>query len=519
MKSNQSVFILGFHLLFLLVLLLWSMHAPIGDWGNYYYGSKAYLRGSGIDIYDPTHFNAYVASCGEQHFFLSYTQVPPLSLLIYIPFSLLKAGTAKLLFSVLTYLICVFSITRLFRKRQLDLRWSLLLPLLFFLPFKSNIDLGQSYFLLIAMLVEGWMARENGKWILSAILFALSIHLKLFPAIILIWFLMEKDWKMFGATICAVGLFFVISLMFVNWEIWKFYFVEILPRMAKGEITNTYSTSYQSMQVLLKQLFVPDALQNKNYVLDEPFFYEKGNRLWLGIVLVIATLFSYDKKRNSFFRFSIWIFAGLLISGYGSSYGLLQLVFLTIAIISSSRTSTARKIILLILIGIVANIPVQWFLNYQAPFSFPRLFFILILLGTIIYFFRPEWNRVAMILSVIILISLFTINNLRVDENNYLLKEEPSLLITDFAVEGNTIKYNFRNQDGMNTASIVYHDSISDFRVLKYDPHCIHFDGGDIEFPGERIARAFLINGNTLLYLSDKNRGVGFYTIREMRIR
>jgi hypothetical protein len=518
MKSNQTVFISGFHLCFVVILLLWTMHSPMGDWGNYYYGSHAFMQGLGLAIYEPVDFNTYVQECGSHNFFLSYTQVPPLSLLIYIPFSLFKVGTGKIIFSVFTYLICVFSIVRLFKKLKLDLRWTMLLPLLFFLPMKSNIEQGQAYFLLVAILAEGWMARENGKWILSAILFAFAIHLKIFPAIIMIWFLAEKDWKMFGATICAVVLFFVISLPLVNWEIWKFYSLEVLPRMAKGEITNTYSTSFQSMQVFLKQIFVPDVLHNKESAFDQPAIYFIGNAIWAGIVLVTATLFSLNKKYNSLFRFSFWIFAGMLISGYGSTYGLLQLVFLAIAIFSAQEIPIGKKAILLMLVGIVANIPVQRFLDLSIPFSFPRLFFALILFGMCIYFFQPKWNRAARIFLIIPAIPLFNIS-FDVDETNYLLGKEPSLLITDFAVQGNTIKYNFRNQNGMNVDSVTCLKPISTCDNLESDPHAIHSHGIDLKFPDERITNAILVNKKTILYLSDKNRGVGFYTIRVMNLR
>ncbi len=521
MKFNHPVFIYTIHLLFWVTLLVLGRHAAIGDWGNYYYGAHANLAGYKTLIYDPGMFNQYVDSWQGEKTFLSYTQVPPLSLAIYFPFTFLKAGIAKLVFICFTYLICVFSIKYLFKKLQIDLLWSLLLPLLFFLPFRSNVDLGQSYFLLVALLAGGWLARENKKWMLAAFLFAFAIHLKIFPAIVLLWFLVEKDWKMFGATVGAVLLLFAASLPFVDWEIWKYYGTEILPRLAKGEITNTYATNYQSVQVLLKKLFVPDQLHNPGAPFNSTTLFQYGNITWSGIILVIAFLFSFDKKQPSFLRFSIWLTAGILISGYGSTYGLLLLIFPAIAIINHAIVSRNTKLMLLFLIALVGNIPVLWIMKFVFPFSFLRLLLTILLFAGMIYAFRPRWNKLALIALII---PFFSLVNDKMQDNgsSYLLNVEPSLLITDFFenVNENKIQYSYRDINGMQNGEFIFPEKMQYCEgVLSMDAHHILCKGKEYYFPDERISNALLINGKTLLYLSDKNRGVGFYTIRRMEIR
>ena len=512
MKLNHPIPILAFHLLFVVMLVIFGWNAAIGDWGNYYYGSHGFVDGNKFMIYDPTEFNSYVDSWHGEKSFLSYTQVPPLSLLIYLPFTLLKIGLAKLVFIVITYLICVVSISKLFKKMQIDLRWSLLLPFLLLLPFRSNIDSGQSYFLLIALLASGWLARENGKWIISAFLFAFATHLKIFPAIVLIWFLAEKDWKMFGATICAVGILFAISLTVIDFGIWKYYSVEVLPRLAKGEITNTYATAYQSMQVFLKQIFVPDALHNPSAPFNSTFLFQFGNIIWTGIILVIAFLFSFDKKQSSFLRFSIWILAGVLISGYGSTYGLLLLIFPVIAIFNHSALSPNKKIVLLFLIGLVANIPVAWIINLVFPFSFLRLILMMCFFAGLIYLIRPQWNKLALVVMIIPFFSL--INNKSQEEGSkYFLTKERSLLVTDLQLYGDTVIYFVRDIEGVHQYRTIFPEHIEQ---VEEKPQAAHFTFWKVEyrFPGERISKLYVINGKYFLYLSDKNRGVGFNTIR-----
>jgi hypothetical protein len=518
MKLSHPFSIACFHLLFITTLLVLSSHAAIGDWGNYYFGATGYHDGNAHEIYDVARFNNYVDAWRlNEPTFLSYTQVPPLSLLIYFPFTLMKVGVAKLVFTALTYLFCAFSITRLFKKMQLELRWSLLLPLLLFLPLRSNIDAGQSYFLLIALLAEGWIARENGKWILAGILFALAIHLKIFPAIVLIWLLAEKDWKTFGATLGAVLIFFGVSLAYIDYGIWKQYCVEILPRLAKGEITNTYATAYQSMPVLLKQIFVPNAMHNPAAIVDSPFIYKPLTLLWTGIVLAIAFLFSFDKKQNAFLRFSIWIFAGMLISGYGSTYGLLLLIFPAIALLESKDLKRHKKFILLFLIALVANVPMAWIMNFTFPFSFLRLFLLICLFAGILIDFRPQWNRLAYIGLFIPLLSLANSNSNEV-ESDYFLDKEPSLLITDFNVKGDTVIYTYRDVNGLHEGRKLFPAKIESAEEKGYNPDFAFWEGVEYRFEGEQISKLVVINKKYFLFLSDKNRGVGFYSLRIKKI-
>ncbi|MDQ3111083.1 MAG: DUF2029 domain-containing protein [Bacteroidota bacterium] len=519
MKLNHPVVIFGFHLLFIILLLTIGWNAAIGDWGNYYYGAAGYVDGHAQGIYDVARFNNYVDSYHlKEDYFLSYTQVPPLSLLIYFPFTLMKVGLAKLVFTITTYLLCAFSITRLFTKMQIDLRWSMLLPLLLLLPFRSNVDAGQSYFLLLALLAEGWLARENGKWILAAFLFAFAIHLKIFPAIVLIWLLAGKDWKMFGATICAVAILFGVSLLYVDWGTWEYYCVEVLPRLAKGEITNTYATAYQSMPVLLKQLFVPDAMHNPSAAFDSGFLYRFGTIIWSGMVLMIAFLFSFDKKQSSFLRFAVWIFAGMLISGYGSTYGLLLLIFPAIAIVKQESLNRNTKFALLFLIALIANIPMNWIMNFSLPFSFLRLFLMLCFFAGLIYLFRPQWNRLALIAMLVPFLSLIN-GKSQLDGSDYFLKKEPSLLITDYRIESDTIIYSYRDGEGLHEGRELFAEQIEQVEEKGGYPHFAYWDNVEYRFYGEQISELVVINNKYFLYLSDKNRGAGFYTLRIKQIK
>ena len=512
MKNNSPAIISVFHLLFILMLVMLCRNAAMGDWGNYYYGSKLFASGEGIKAYDIDNFNHFAEVYGHEKTFLSYTQVPPLSQVFYYPFSLLPVGAGKLVFILMSYVLCFFSVRAVFKKLKIDFAWTLALPLFFFLACRSNVEQGQAYFLLVALLGFGWLARENGKLIVAGLLFALAIHLKIFPGIILLWLLAEKDWRTFGITVCLTVCLFLISLLCIDWETWHYYLTVILPRLSKGEITNTYATTYQSMQVLLKQLFVPDALHNPGAPFNSAFAFRFLNLLWMGIIFTAALLFSLDKRQNSFTRFSFWLFAGMLISGYGSVYGLLLLVFPAIAIIANETILLQRKVILLAIIALICNLPVGMILHLPLPFSFLRLFLTVILFGLLLYAIRPRWNKIAL-LGFMILAGLLVANQ-QEQGSHYFLSKEPSLLVTDFSVSGDSILYDYRDEDGIHRSSVKFPEHISEVENKQDAHYYIYIYDPLKDYPGEQVGKRVIINKKYQLYLSDRNRGPGFTTLR-----
>jgi hypothetical protein len=155
------------------------------------------------------------------------------------------------------------------------------------------------------------------------------------------------------------------------------------------------------------------------------------------------------------------------------------------------------------------------------PFSFLRLIITVILFGGIIFAFRPGWNKLALVAFIIPFFSLLN-GSVKDDGSSYLLSEEPSLLITDFYenTDENKIQYSFRDINGMQNGEFIFPEKIQYCEsVFGTDAHHIMCKGKEYYFPNERIKSPLLINRKTLLYLSDKNRGVGFYTIRRMEIR
>ena len=80
-----------------------TINYPIGDFGNYYYGSKLFSEGkfSVLDYQSIQHFNQQISTYGQHNYFENYTPVPPFSILFYLPFIFLNSIVAKITFNTI----------------------------------------------------------------------------------------------------------------------------------------------------------------------------------------------------------------------------------------------------------------------------------------------------------------------------------------------------------------------------------------------------------------------------------
>ena len=155
---------------FLPLLLLCVFYAykaiafPIHDFSNYYFGGKFLADGNfNSEIYFPYELNKAISDLGYQNIFASYAPNTPFLAWFFLPYSFVSAATAKLIFNSISIILFVFSICRLFTHYKLNLKFALLIPILFLVPIKNSLLFGQVYFLLFFLLSEGWIAYEKER--------------------------------------------------------------------------------------------------------------------------------------------------------------------------------------------------------------------------------------------------------------------------------------------------------------------------------------------------------------------
>lgn len=499
-KYNHPYFILLPTFILGLVFIIKNYSSPIGDFGNYYYASKFLMNGDwGLWIYDVASFNLKIFELGQRDFYLNYTPVPPFSSILYIPFTFFNIGTAKLIWNLLNLILLLFTMYRFRNRVNINSVFWLLFPILFFTPFRNNINEGQSYFLLLFLIGEGFLQFEKGNLWMMAILWALAIHFKISPAFVFLFLAFNKNSKaIFYLSIISL-LYFLVSLPFVTIPVWLNYIQDVLPRLFNGEINDTYALSYQSMQVLLKTVFVPDVLSNNNAWFDSPMIYTKL-LLIFKVSLFILSILCANSKISLPIKFSVWLIFSLLISGYGNSFSLILLILPTLYFFNTTNQLLPIHYLYLVCLILTINVPFYWFSDLFLPFRFPRLYTYLGLFLILVFVSKITFKWYYLVFLFLIILIPFKTQKFY---QNYLFKNEEEFLIYDFQLSGRQVLINYFDFNGPSAKIVPI-----DFKAKKK----VYFN-----FP-ESKTKACLVNDSIIVYLSDLNRGVGFTTLRKIQL-
>lgn len=489
---------------------------PIHDFANYYFGGKFLADGKfSSNIYFPYEFNKAISDLGYSGIFASYAPNTPFLAVIFLLFSVFSLTVSKLVFNIISIILLVFSLFRLFNYYKINWRYALLIPILFLVPIKNSLLFGQVYFLLFFLLTEGWLAIEKKRLKTMAFYWSLAILLKVFPVLLLLLLVFRKQWKPLLYLAISCSLFLGISAIFTGIDIWFFYLKEVLPKASNGEIATSFVDNYQSVFMFLKRIFVYESVENPN-----PFF--RTDNIFLGVVFAfkigVLTLGYFISKRvsNTFFAFSFWILAMILLSPYGSTYTFILLLF-PLLVLLKSDISKIKKIVFCGLLFLINNFPLSFFIENDFPFSYLRLF---LLLSFSVFFVVAVFQKSVLIKAFILGCIVFAIGTFlkqsAPQKNESFLPVESPILIYDYQVSSNELTYFYWNEKGENKATISIESKYP--KQLEIKNNQIFNNQRQLTFDKSHKLKPILIDNKTILYLSDYNRGIGFYTLRKIEL-
>jgi hypothetical protein len=482
--------------------ILKSLKFPIHDYGNYYYGAKLMLEQNfDLQVYFPEWFNIKIAEISHQYHYLNYTPNTPFLALFYIPFSILDIAFSKLIFNVVSFFLFGVSIHRLFKFLKIEIQYIAILPIVFLIPIKNNILFGQTYFFLLFLLIESYLLLEKKKQYKAGFLISLSICLKVFPVFLIPYLLLKKEWKVVFSILFFSALFFGISFLFISLETWYFYLFTVLKKASNGEISGEIVSNYQSIQMFLKS----ELTNYKSYLIG------------IKTALLGFTLFFTLKSKNNLYNFAAWLLLSITFSGYGSTYSLLILIWIY-ASICKSEVELKWKIVWFFLLFMICNIPIHYLNRFVFPLNYFRLLIMIILGSSLIFYFRrklPVFN-ILLISCCCFLSHFFYFPKV---ENNIkkAIPNENELLITDFQLKDNKLIYNYWTENGLMTKSLLY--KIRSSKPLKIIENQIWINGKKITTENSNKKKAILVDNTYLLYLTDYDRGVGFYDLKKLTLQ
>lgn len=218
-----------------------------------------------------------------------------------------------------------------------------LTPLLF-IPTWQAFYLGQITILMLALLTGVWVAHHAKKPELAGAILAFSIWIKVFPALLLFYFLWKRDWRVLWGVVLYGGLMGVFQVLVSGHEVMFAFIGTLFDLFASGQPAATYENL--SIFGFASRLFEPN-LHVIPLADNDTLFKVVRYGLTLGLLFGAgyAIVRSTRLDPNSEWRFDL-------------EY---SLVILTILLIGSTLWISGLPPLVLISVLLLRNIPVyEW---------------------------------------------------------------------------------------------------------------------------------------------------------------
>jgi len=244
------------------------------DFPNYFTAAKIVADGGNTDrLYDNGWFQDQMrryqigkASEGE------FKPFPPPTALLLLPLARLQPLDALRVLTVGSVLCLICSIILLARILSWSLVDSTVFVLLSGYAVLGALRLGQPYILVSLACIVGYYARLKGRPLLAGICFGLFTPIKYFPVIFLVYFAFRKEWKVVLGGAAAILMVTALSVGILGWKIHEDFLSSVLGNhlIAKLDLQDPFSASYQSFDSLFRRLFIYDATLNPQALYASP---------------------------------------------------------------------------------------------------------------------------------------------------------------------------------------------------------------------------------------------------------
>jgi hypothetical protein len=384
----------------LLVLFFFRAFVPAWrhldpDFANYYLAASLYRNGYPVErVYDWTWFQRQKDHAGIDRPLVGFMPSTLPSALTMFPLSSLPPLEASRWWLLIS--VGCLSLTIVLLKAITSVTW-LRIGVLTFLavaPLHNNFLLGQVHVVMLLLLALSAWLYFGDRHFLSGIVLAIAVALKIYPALFLLFFLVKKQWRAAAGLACGMAGVVLLSIRLFGAGACRTYFREVLPWGFRGEIIDPYATAWDSLNALLRRLFIFEPELNPAPVAHLPFLYALLHPL-LHILILVVFLWAMGYKNIGSSRqkldWGIFCFLLLLLSSEPFIYdfvALIPAVVLVVDYLTAHRQfGWAGAVVALYTLACVpydriyrAN-PRGW----ESLFCFPRLFCMLLLAGSLLW--------------------------------------------------------------------------------------------------------------------------------------
>ena len=249
------------------------------DFRPFYVAGRSVILGFNPYFNPVGEFPELYAAGNAEYGIVSGFRYPPLAALLFAPLGLIPSyEVARVIFSLLMLAALLGVFYGMARHQRFQLSGASLVLGLVSFPSLALFERGQIDSLLVLMGLAAFYLykRPHRRW-LAAGLLALATHIKVFPGVLLLYFLVAKrDWRFGLQTLVGVGALFLGSYAYFGREIYLSFLQRSLPQTF-GEI------SYQLPEIVPDQgveyWYIVRAIQGNNKIFAHDFVGGQMNPL------------------------------------------------------------------------------------------------------------------------------------------------------------------------------------------------------------------------------------------------
>lgn len=383
------------------------------DFPNYLTASTIVVNGGpATRLYDDAWFQTQMRHYGIGDPEIGkFAPFPPPTALLLLPLVGLQPLDALRVMTGISLLCLICSVLLLSRLTGRSVAAAGCLVLLSGYATYTVFRFGQPYILVSLSCILGYFAYRKGWPLLAGACFGLFVPIKYFPVVILVYFLLRREWKVVLGGAASAATVVLVSIAVLGWQVHQEFLTGVLGQHLTAHLSmqDPFSASFQSFDSLFRQLLVFDAAWNPHPWLALPALEGIAVAVTklgiLGVALAsLVTLARNDGQDNVAPSIGLLGILVLLLAPATATYHFI-LLWLPMALLLDWLLRAGAQIHAAVLLGLYSLIGFCPY-GHTMPFAgrggltllaYPRLFLLLAMFITCVHFVwrRAEPIRVA----------------------------------------------------------------------------------------------------------------------------
>ena len=355
LRFGQRYWVYFFPIVFLVYVLLSAYQI---DFRAFYVAARSVLLDLDPYLNPVTQHPELYAAVNAENAVASGFIYPPLAALLLLPFGLFDYSTAKILFGVVVLVSLMGLCYGLTQGDRKDQDQTALIPGEAFLfitcsfPLLATFERGQIDLVVVLLTwlsFDAYYRRKNLPF--SAFILGIATCIKIFPAVVLIYYFSKKQFKLFFASIASILILFFLPLLCFKSSVYQHFFQFVLPKVF-GPITSPIPVDVYGQSVVNN---VVKAIEGNGLLASQDFANGFMNPLLqnntigcfiTGLILIAILIKVTQKKEISYQIYAIFTTINFF-NPRAWIMGLVWYIPLFLHLYPNAKTTTQKGILLL----------------------------------------------------------------------------------------------------------------------------------------------------------------------------